>query len=65
MNSYRLGSDFEIAQVYHSSLVIEEMWFEVDLEREHLICAVNIYGRQGSGKCFNLARSGIAFFFER
>ena len=63
MTSYVLLSELELAQVYYSSLLIEEMWFEVDLEHEHLICAVNIYGRQGSGKCFNLARNGIAFVF--
>ena len=64
MTSYVLQSELELAQVYYSSLLIEEMWFEVDLEDEHLICAVNIYGRQGSGKCFNLSQWYCFLFWK-
>lgn len=47
MDSYDLGSDLEISDVYLSSLEPEEMWFKVDLMDKYLICAVNIYSRSG------------------
>ena len=45
LDSYDRGSTLEMSQVYISSLLIEEMWFQSDLVSEHLICAVNLYSR--------------------
>lgn len=47
MDSYNIASQFEKSQVYSSSLPLDEMWFEVDMLDEHVICAVDIYIRGG------------------
>ena len=45
LDSYDRGSALEKSQVYISSLLIEEMRFQIDLVSKHLICAVNLYSR--------------------
>ena len=47
LDSYDRGSALEKSQVYISPLLIEEMWFQIDVVSEHLICAVNLYNRPG------------------
>ena len=47
LDSNERGSALEKSQVYRSSLLIEEMWFQINLVSEHLICAVNLYDRPG------------------
>ena len=50
MESYDsiFASPQEKSQAYKSSADLDEMWFEVALQNEHIICAVNIYTRSGN-----------------
>lgn len=47
MDTYDRGSDLENSEVFLSPVTLDDMWFEVDLGNEYLICAVNIYSRYG------------------
>ena len=47
LDMYDLGSDLEKSHVYLSSALLEQMWFQIDLGQERLVCAVNIYSRRG------------------
>ena len=47
LDMYDMGSDIEKSHAYLSSALLEEMWFQIDLGQEHLVCAVNIYSRRG------------------
>ena len=47
LDMYDMGSDIEKSHVYLSSALLEQMWFQIDLGQERLVCAVNIYSRRG------------------
>ena len=39
MDSYEKESPVELSQEHFTSRALEDMWFNIDLESEHVICA--------------------------
>ena len=46
-DTYTMESELEKSHLYKSSDLLEEMWVQIDLGQERLVCAVNVYSRRG------------------
>ena len=46
-DTYTMKSELEKSHLYNSSDLLEEMWVQIDLGQERLVCAVNVYSRRG------------------
>ena len=46
-DTYTMESKLEKSHLYKSSDLLEEMWVQIDLGQERLVCVVNVYSRRG------------------